>query len=123
MTESHFAEKQKNSPGISFSDPVPVVGRKILRFHLNKMKSNEIGTRLGEDINAFHDMRVAIRRMRGAISIFENYFDPVTIKKIRIGLRKSGKSLGRVRDDDVLIERLDYDLSSASPEEKKFSNW
>ncbi len=45
-------------------------GRKTFRFHFRRMVYNEPGTRLGEDIEAMHDMRVATRRMRAAFRVF-----------------------------------------------------
>ncbi|HVX29175.1 MAG TPA: CYTH domain-containing protein, partial [Nitrolancea sp.] len=34
---------------------------------------NEPGTRLGDDVEALHDMRVAVRRLRAALSLFKPY--------------------------------------------------
>ena len=45
-------------------------GFAILRKQFGAFLANEAGTRLGEDIEALHDMRVAARRMRAALSAF-----------------------------------------------------
>jgi len=80
-------------------------GRKTLRFHFARMLSHEAGTRLGEDIEALHDMRVATRRMRAAFDVFGGYLKPRAVKKRLRKLRLAGRALGRVRDLDVFMEK------------------
>lgn len=80
-------------------------GRKVLARHFARMLKNESGTCLGEDIEALHKMRVATRRMRAALRIFGQYFQPETERMLRKGLKATGKALGRVRDWDVLLEK------------------
>ena len=41
------------------------VARKTLYFQFQRMLYHEPGTRLGQDNEELHDMRVATRRMRG----------------------------------------------------------
>lgn len=88
-------------------EPMSEAGRKILYTHFLRMLANEAGTRLGEDIEALHDMRVATRRMRAAYRIFAAYFDPKAIKPFNKNLRRTGETLGAVRDLDVLLERAE----------------
>jgi CHAD domain-containing protein len=80
-------------------------GRKILRFHFAHMLSHEKGTRLGEDIEELHDMRVATRRMRAAFEVFSPFFKKKVIRNHLKGLRAAGRALGRVRDMDVFVEK------------------
>jgi CHAD domain-containing protein len=104
-TEHGTRIKKLKSPGITPDDPMSEAGRKTLRFHFYRMLDNEPGTRLGEDIEALHDMRVATRRMRSAIPIFAPYFDKRVVRKFNKGLRRTGRALGRVRDLDVFMEK------------------
>lgn len=62
-------------PGVLPDDPMSEAGRKVLRFHFGRMLEHEPGTRLGDDIEELHDMRVATRRMRSAFRVFTSYFD------------------------------------------------
>jgi len=101
-------------PDLSSTGQIPTAGRKILRFHLIKMKKNEKGTKQGYDAIPLHDMRVAIRRMRVAMNFFGKYYDPNIVIAIDGGLRKSGKVLGRVRDWDVIKQIIDHDFASTS---------
>ena len=48
---------------------------KTLRFHLARMLEHEAGTRLGEDPEELHVMRVSTRRMRMALRVFDDYLD------------------------------------------------
>ena len=82
-------------------------GRKAMYTHFLKMLANEAGTRLGEDIEALHDMRVSTRRMRAAYRIFADYYDPKIFAPFNKGLRRTGAMLGAVRDLDVLLEKAE----------------
>jgi len=101
-----FPRVRKN-PGIKPADTMAEAGRKILRFHFALMLSHEAGTRLGEDIEELHDMRVATRRMRTAFDVFGQYFKPKVVKKYRKKVRTAGQALGRVRDLDVFMEKVE----------------
>lgn len=93
------------SPGVEPDDPLSEAGRKVLHFHFGRMLRHEEGTRLGEDIEELHDMRVATRRMRAAFEVFDGAFKPGAIKAHLQGLKATGRALGRVRDLDVFMEK------------------
>lgn len=81
------------------------VGYAILRKQFAVFLTNEPGTRLGEDIEALHDMRVATRRMRAAMSTFAAYLPP-RMAFYRQELGWLAAALGEVRDLDVQLERM-----------------
>ncbi|MBN1451877.1 MAG: CHAD domain-containing protein [Anaerolineales bacterium] len=111
LARTHFPRVRKN-PGIKADDPMAEAGRKILRFHFAHMLSHEKGTRLGDDIEELHDMRVATRRMRAAFEVFGPFFKPKAIKSHLKGLRATGRALGRVRDLDVFMEKAEHHLET-----------
>jgi CHAD domain-containing protein len=76
------------------------------------MLYNERGTRLGQDIEALHDMRVATRRMRAAFQVFGEFYKPKIVAPFRKGLKRTGRALGPVRDLDVFGEKLRLYLST-----------
>jgi len=86
-------------------DTFAEAGRKVMYFQFAEMLQNEAGTRLGEDIEALHDMRVATRRLRASFEVFATAFDVNEMKRYRAGLRATGQALGQVRDLDVMIEK------------------
>ncbi|OQA46179.1 MAG: CHAD domain protein [Chloroflexi bacterium ADurb.Bin325] len=97
-------------------EPMSEAGRKLLRLHFGRMLANEAGTRVGEDIEALHDMRVATRRMRAAYGVFAEYYDRATLDPFNKGLRRTGRSLGAVRDLDVLLEKAEAYRAALPPE-------
>jgi CHAD domain-containing protein len=102
-------------PGLLSSDTLAEAGRKTLLYHFAVMLKHEEGTRLGEDIEHLHDMRVATRRMRAAFDLFEQAFDPKVIRRHLRGLKATGRALGAVRDMDVFIEKANHYMDELSP--------
>jgi triphosphatase len=80
------------------------------------MLAKEPGTRLGDDIEELHDMRVATRRLRAALSLFADVL-PETALKARAEIGWVGQGLGAVRDLDVQIEQLGKWLDAAEQED------
>ena len=90
----------------------------VLRRQFTVMLAKEPGTRLGDDIEELHDMRVATRRLRAALSLFADVL-PETALKAREELGWVGQGLGAVRDLDVQIEQLGEWLDAAEHEDRK----
>jgi CHAD domain-containing protein len=76
-------------------------------MHLARMLHFEAGTRSGEDPEDLHKMRVATRRMRAAWRVFDGAYRPKVQRRYVRELRAVARSLGEVRDVDVLLENLD----------------
>jgi CHAD domain-containing protein len=108
----------KTKPGIEPQDDLAEAGRKVMGYHFAQMILHEAGTRLGEDIEELHDMRVATRRMRAAFEVFGASFDPKTTKPLLKGLRATGRALGRVRDLDVFMEKAQQYLETVPQEQR-----
>jgi CHAD domain-containing protein len=87
----------------------------ILRKQFAAMRAHEPGTRLGEDPEELHDMRVATRRMRAALKLFSGAL-PEQADFYRNELKWVAGALGEVRDLDVQIEQLET-LSSEQEED------
>ncbi len=104
--EADAFELSSKAPGVRADDTVAEAGRKVLRFHLARMIAREQGTRLGEDPEELHAMRVATRRQRAAWRVFGGGFRPERTKRYRGRLRTVAGRLGAVRDRDVLIDGL-----------------
>jgi triphosphatase len=91
---------------------------RILRAQFGIFLAHEPGTRIGEDPEELHDMRVATRRMRAAIKIFEVAL-PVRARGFRDSLKWVAGALGEVRDLDVQLGRLEGWISDAAPEDRQ----
>jgi CHAD domain-containing protein len=104
------------SPGILPDDPMSEAGRKVLYLHFLRMLKHEPGTRAGEDIEELHDMRVATRRMRSAFRVFAPHFKSRAIRPYIVGLRRTARALGAVRDLDVFMQKAQVYLDDLGPE-------
>jgi CHAD domain-containing protein len=79
--------------------------------------AQEAGSLAG-DVEAVHDMRVAIRRLRVALSNFAVCAPKEDRKRLREQLENLAGALGGVRDLDVMIAALKSQLPNRSGEEK-----
>lgn len=95
------------APGLTVDDTLAEAGRKVLRMHLARMLAAEEGTRLGQDIEELHRMRVATRRMRSVWRVFDGAYRPKVQRRYVRELRSVASALGRVRDLDVQLQELD----------------
>jgi triphosphatase len=75
----------------------------VIRRQLAVLRQKEPGTRLGEDPEELHDMRVATRRLRAALDLFVDTL-PVRARTYRSELSWLAGVLGTVRDLDVQQE-------------------
>jgi len=92
--------------------------RTSLQQQLQEMMSNLEGTRAGDDIEALHDMRVASRRLRAALSVFAAAFPPKPFAVTEKEVAKTTDALGAVRDSDVQIEFMEAAIGAAPESEK-----
>ena len=89
-------------------DPDQTIGEvalAVVRRHFGALLAREAGTRLGDDVEELHDMRVANRRLRASLALFADVL-PAGVLALRDDLRWLGAALGGVRDLDVQLERL-----------------
>jgi inorganic triphosphatase YgiF len=107
-----------HNPGINMDDSMAEAARKTLYFHLQHMLYHEPGTRLGENIEELHDMRVATRRMRAALRVFHDHLDLNEMRPFAKGLRRAGGTLGAVRDLDVFHDKMQAYLDTLPAERK-----
>ena len=68
---------------------------------------------------AVHQMRVAVRRARSALSVFRDAVPPGTLDKIRDGLKALGLRLGPTRDWDVFANETAPLLQQALPGDER----
>src|SRR5919112_3751149 len=94
------------------------VAFRVLRRQFATMRAHEGGTRLGEDPEELHDMRVATRRMRSALKFFEDAL-PEEAGHFREELKFFAGVLGEVRDLDIQIEQLRTWVSEADEEDRE----
>ena len=77
----------------------------VIRRQLRELYAHEPGTRLGENPEELHDLRVATRRLRAAMDLFSSAL-PSRASAVREELRWIAGELGAVRDLDVQLDEL-----------------
>ncbi|MBS1718252.1 MAG: CHAD domain-containing protein [Armatimonadetes bacterium] len=89
-------------------DPDSPLGQEIARrakSHLKKIRKLSVGACLG-DVDAVHDMRVEVRRLRALIRLKRDFLKRKGLKPLAAFAKDLGCKLGAVRAEDVLIMRL-----------------
>jgi CHAD domain-containing protein len=109
------------APKVSFNaiEPVDDVARRICLEQFQTMLGYEPGTRVGIDLEHLHKMRVAVRRLRSALSLFHDCFDQRRLRALAEHFQWLADTLGVVRDLDVqqLNQRLWREmLGDSAPE-------
>ncbi|HVC42241.1 MAG TPA: CHAD domain-containing protein [Candidatus Saccharimonadales bacterium] len=79
---------------------------RALRLSVIRLLRHDPGVRLGRDAEDVHQARVATRRLRSDLRTFRPLVDAAWAEALRDDLRWLGGELGRVRDAEVLRDRL-----------------
>lgn len=83
---------------------------------LSALLRAEPSVREGEgEVEAVHEMRIAVRRLRSCASVFSAAFAPGSLDDLAGDLAELGRLLGAARDADVLAARLEADLAAVPP--------
>ena len=102
------ATRGESSPGPHTT--VADVVQASIASSLDRILNHDLLLRLhhsGPEPEDVHQTRVATRRLRSDLKTFAQVLDPAWVRHVRADLRWAGTALGRVRDADVLMDRLD----------------
>jgi CHAD domain-containing protein len=102
--------------GLTPDMPAGQAGHAIFRTLLSAVLAEASGV-LRNDVEATHAMRVAIRRLRTAMSTFSGTLPKKLVADQRRATRRIGRRLGAVRDADVHLAVLRAALSGATEAE------
>lgn len=103
------APKIKN---ISPDETLEVCARQIIVNYFHQMMSYKAGAKDGSDIEFVHQMRVTSRRLRTAMDNFVDCFPEKAFNKHYKKVKSITRTLGAVRDLDVLIARFEKELAT-----------
>jgi triphosphatase len=81
--------------------------RSVVQDALARIETNAHGMRSSSDPEHLHQLRVGLRRLRSALRAFHGIVAEKETKRLRRSLRKLSRGLGRARDWDVLVARLE----------------
>lgn len=90
-----------------------------LRAQLAALQAHEPGARAGQDPEALHQMRVAVRRLRAILRAGRALFDRRWVDGLRRELDWLGGALGAARDLDILQASLEAELANLGTSERR----
>jgi CHAD domain-containing protein len=93
--------------------------RALLVKQYDAILANDPGVRLGEDIEALHQLRVATRRSRALLRAGRGLVASGWAEPLRTDLKWLGGLLGPVRDLDVLLVHLDSEAASLEQDDAR----
>ena len=105
---------KKIAPG----EALEVCARQIIVSYFHEMLSYKEGAKAGVDIEFVHDMRVTSRRLRAAMDNFADCFPKRPFKKHYKKIKAITRTMGAVRDLDVLIVRFENELVNLTEAER-----
>lgn len=91
--------------------------RVIARACMGQLVAHEAAT-LARDANALHQMRVALRRLRAAISLFKTIVADEDAERVKGELKWIGRQLAAARDADVFIAEVLAPQRKAKPDDR-----
>jgi CHAD domain-containing protein len=106
----------RRAPGKTASPRERIQAR--LEEQYEEMLAHDPGTRLGREPEAVHKFRVAVRRTRALLRSTRGMVDRVWADQLRAELGWLGRSLGGVRDLDVLLSTLRADAEALDADDR-----
>lgn len=115
VTSAEIAPTKATIPELSESLSAGEAFGRILQAGLTHLQANEDGALHSDDPEFIHQMRVALRRMRSAFSIFTRLIPQESSDPIRVELRWLTKELDAARNWDVFSSQTLTAIREAVP--------
>jgi CHAD domain-containing protein len=111
--------KARPIEGLNAEEPYAAAAAKIVAVRAREVADHSRGVLDTEEIERVHDMRVATRRLRAALEIFEPCFPPGPYVEALGEVKAIADALGERRDRDVTIATLErFGEGLASPDRR-----
>ena len=111
--------KAKPIPDLSADDAYADAAAKIVEVRAGELIEHAEGVLDTGDIERLHDMRVATRRLRAALEIFEPCFPDKPFRQALTEVKRIADGLGERRDRDVAIVSLGrFSAQMAAPDRR-----
>jgi CHAD domain-containing protein len=98
--------KPRPIPDLTPEVPYAEAAARIVSVRANELADHAQGVLDTGDIERVHDMRVATRRLRAALEIFEPCFPETAYRQALREVKRLADALGERRDRDVAIATL-----------------
>ncbi|HSP96963.1 MAG TPA: CHAD domain-containing protein, partial [Candidatus Dormibacteraeota bacterium] len=102
-------------PPIAASDSLASATRAIIAAQLGRLRAAQPAVRRGDEPEAVHEMRVAVRRLRTALRLGRAALPARQREALARELRWLGGVLGQVRDLDVQLATADWHRARLAP--------
>ena len=110
--------RAKQIPGLEPDDEFRTAAATVVAMRAREMFEEAHDVLDTSDIERVHDMRVATRRLRAVLEIFEACFDPAQHREVLRDVKRLTDALGERRDPDVHIDALiRYAAVAAKPDQ------
>jgi CHAD domain-containing protein len=110
-------------PGLTAEGPYATAAAKIVAVRAREVADHSRDVLDVSDIERVHDMRVATRRLRAALEIFEPCFPKKQLRSALREVRAIADALGERRDRDVAIAALEeFGAALAAPDRPGISS-
>ena len=103
---------------ISPDSTLEACARQVIVSYFREMMSYKEGAKDGTDIEFVHEMRVTSRRLRAAMDNFADCFPEKPFRKYYKQIKAITRTMGTVRDLDVLIARFQRELVTLTEAER-----
>jgi CHAD domain-containing protein len=99
--------RAREVPGFDCEESFAAAAARVVELRAEEVFGHSDGVLDMGEIEHLHDMRVATRRLRAALEVFEPCFPHKRHRKALKGVKKLADALGERRDSDVAIEFLE----------------
>jgi CHAD domain-containing protein len=99
--------RAREVPGFDCEEPFALAAARVVEVRATEVFEHSRDVLDLEDIERLHDMRVATRRLRAAMEVFEPCFPRKSFKRVLVEVKALADALGERRDRDVAIEFLE----------------
>ena len=99
--------RAREVPGVDCDEPFACAAARVVRVRTEEVFEGANGVLDLDDVEPVHDMRVATRRLRAALEVFEPCFPGKRFRKALERVKALADALGERRDRDVAIVFLE----------------
>jgi CHAD domain-containing protein len=112
--------RARDLPGFDCDEPLRLFATRVIEIRANEVFEHSEGVLDLDDIEPVHDMRVATRRLRAALEVFQACLPKKERRRALRRVKALADALGERRDRDVQVEFLE-NFAEQAPEEDRAS--
>lgn len=110
--------KARSLNGLGDDDRFAGVAARLVALRTDELFAYSEGVLDTDDIEPLHDMRVATRRLRAALEVFESCFEAKRYRRALRDVKQLADALGERRDRDVTLAALDGFAAGVEPADR-----